>query len=77
MKTKEGKKAIFLFQIVACCLLAVAVAAPQNYYQGQYPQQYQQPQYQQQYSGKAQIPIVSETNEINPDGSFSYRLVEC
>jgi hypothetical protein len=52
-------------------LIAAAFAAPQqNYYQQQ--QQQHQQQYQPQYTGKF-VPIVSESNEINPDGSFSYR----
>ncbi|CAH0558095.1 unnamed protein product [Brassicogethes aeneus] len=45
---------------VLSCLLAACLAAPQNYYQ------------QPQYSGKPVVPITSETNEQNPDGSFSY-----
>ncbi|KAJ8935924.1 hypothetical protein NQ318_007065 [Aromia moschata] len=44
------------------CLCAFAAAAPQNYYQPQAS------------AGKSTVPIVSETNEINPDGSFSYSV---
>lgn len=43
--------------------MAACLAVPQNYYQ--------QPQYP-QYSGKPVVPITSESNELNPDGSFSY-----
>ncbi|CAH1129546.1 unnamed protein product [Ceutorhynchus assimilis] len=56
--------------IVFGCLLAAAMAAPQNFYR--------QPQYQQRqqvYSNQPAVPIVSESNEINPDGSFSYSYV--
>lgn len=51
----------------------MVVAAPQSYYQGQYRQPQYQGQYQQPYSGRPAVPIVQETNEVNPDGSFSYR----
>ncbi|KAJ3654475.1 hypothetical protein Zmor_013662 [Zophobas morio] len=55
-----------MYLFVLATLVAAAMAAPQqNYYQ----QQQQYPN--QQYSGKF-VPIVSESNEINPDGSFSY-----
>ncbi|CAH1368994.1 unnamed protein product, partial [Tenebrio molitor] len=58
------------FQFIVATLIAAAFAAPQqNYYQQQ--QQQHQQQYQPQYTGKF-VPIVSESNEINPDGSFSY-----
>ncbi|RZC34418.1 endocuticle structural glycoprotein SgAbd-2 [Asbolus verrucosus] len=53
-----------MYLFIIASLMAAALAAPQNYYQ--------QPQYQQQYSNKPFVPIVSESNEINPDGSFSY-----
>ncbi|XP_974125.1 endocuticle structural glycoprotein SgAbd-2 [Tribolium castaneum] len=54
-----------MLMFIFATLVAAALAAPQRNY-------YQQPQQQYpQYSGKF-IPIVSETNEINPDGSFSY-----
>ncbi|GLV48674.1 hypothetical protein CBL_06058 [Carabus blaptoides fortunei] len=43
--------------VVFACLVAAAVAAPQYY---------QQP-YQ-----KSFVPITSQTNEINPDGSYRY-----
>ncbi|XP_019867080.2 endocuticle structural glycoprotein SgAbd-2-like [Aethina tumida] len=49
--------------IVLSCIVAACLAVPQNYYQ--------QPQYP-QYSGKPVVPITSESNELNPDGSFSY-----
>ncbi|XP_076270266.1 endocuticle structural glycoprotein SgAbd-2-like [Rhynchophorus ferrugineus] len=65
-----------MIAILFGCLLATAVAAPQNYYrqpQQQYPQQQQQ--YQQSLNSKAVVPIVSESNELNPDGSFSYSYV--
>lgn len=49
---------------------------PQRYYQQQQfqpqPQIQVQPQQQYQYV-KNVVPIVSETNDLNPDGSFSYR----
>lgn len=56
----------FLLQFIIGFVIAVAAAAPQNYYQPR-------PQYQ--YSGKPVVPIVAESNEINPDGSFRYRCV--
>nr|XP_022906571.1 endocuticle structural glycoprotein SgAbd-2-like [Onthophagus taurus] len=48
--------------IVLVSLAVSTLGAPQNYYQ---------PQYQQPIPRNV-IPIVSETNEINPDGSYSY-----
>ncbi|KRT83768.1 Insect cuticle protein, partial [Oryctes borbonicus] len=51
--------------VILACTICAAFAAPQNYYNQP------QPQYQDQYS-KNVVPIVSETNEINPDGSYSY-----
>ncbi|KAH1014271.1 hypothetical protein HUJ04_003132 [Dendroctonus ponderosae] len=57
------------------CFLTVALAAPQNVYR---QSSLLQPQYQQQaqtYSNRAVVPIVSESNELNPDGSFSYSYV--
>ncbi|XP_030747948.1 endocuticle structural glycoprotein SgAbd-2-like [Sitophilus oryzae] len=55
--------------IILGCIFATALAAPQNFYRPQ------QPQNQQSYSNKPIIPIVSESNELNPDGSFSYSYV--
>ncbi|XP_017785770.1 PREDICTED: endocuticle structural glycoprotein SgAbd-2-like [Nicrophorus vespilloides] len=54
---------------IVCCLVAGALAAPQNYYQGNYNQG------QYQYQSKNIVPIVSETNEVNPDGSYRYSYV--
>ncbi|XP_066146903.1 endocuticle structural glycoprotein SgAbd-2-like [Euwallacea fornicatus] len=54
------------------CLLSTALATPQNYYR-QPP--YQQRPYQPQPPYPPPVPIVSESNELNPDGSFSYSYV--
>ncbi|XP_018574122.1 endocuticle structural glycoprotein SgAbd-2-like [Anoplophora glabripennis] len=50
-----------MFLILICCMCTTAVlAVPQNYYQ------------QQSHTVKPFVPIIAESNEINPDGSFSY-----
>ncbi|XP_050309397.1 endocuticle structural glycoprotein SgAbd-2-like isoform X1 [Anthonomus grandis grandis] len=54
-----------MFLIMLACLLATTVAAPQTYRQQQQGYKSNQPA----------VPIVSESNEINPDGSFSYSYV--
>lgn len=64
--------------------LATALAAPQYYNNyNRYVQQpllptpvpvtYQPYQYRDQYRPQPFVPIVSETNDISPDGTFSYR----
>ncbi|XP_065163124.1 endocuticle structural glycoprotein SgAbd-2-like [Atheta coriaria] len=50
--------------LIVCCLFAGALAAPQY---GAYHQN-QNYNYQQ----RSFVPIVSENNEINPDGSYRY-----
>lgn len=56
------------------CILATALAKPAQFNRQQnYPQQYR-PQTQ-TYNNQPIIPIVSESNELNPDGSFSYSYV--
>ncbi|XP_060517304.1 endocuticle structural glycoprotein SgAbd-2-like [Cylas formicarius] len=52
--------------IVTVCICATAIGAPQRQYR---------PQSQQPYNGPKPVPIVSESSEINPDGSFSYNYV--
>lgn len=53
----------YLFQfVVLSVLVAFTYAAPQYSSQQQYQQQY-----------KEVIPIIKQTQEINPDGSYQYR----
>nr|CAH7756675.1 unnamed protein product [Callosobruchus chinensis] len=52
--------------IIFTITLSSVWAAPQDYYN---PQQYSS---HSSAGNKPAIPIVSETNELNPDGSFSY-----
>ncbi|KAK9888823.1 hypothetical protein WA026_001046 [Henosepilachna vigintioctopunctata] len=54
-------------KLVFTIFLAACTAAPQQYYN---PNQYQYNQYNRPF-----VPIVSQTNEINPDGSFRYGYV--
>jgi len=57
--------------ILSCCVIA-AFAAPQGGFYNQpkyYPNQYQN---QYNYQQRPFVPIVSENNEINPDGSYRY-----
>lgn len=56
---------LFPFQLILSYLCTAILAAPQNYFPQQYPSKGT--------SGQSVVPIVSETNEMNPDGSFSYR----
>ncbi|KAL3280969.1 hypothetical protein HHI36_004194 [Cryptolaemus montrouzieri] len=53
--------------LVLASLLATCLAAPQQYYN---QNQYQYNQYNRPF-----VPIVSENNEVNPDGSFRYGYV--
>ncbi|KAJ8970216.1 hypothetical protein NQ317_007411 [Molorchus minor] len=65
---KEEGKLGYSGTVVLGCFCVSALAAPQNYYQ-------QQHQQQQSFGSRPLVSIVSESNEISSDGTFSYSYI--